>query len=209
MPFYAYLFPGQRLVGRRQQRRTSEANSLPTPIISPPLSISEVVFSPLSTFSLPLPLPNLATNSPAAALHIKKEPSSAATQPPQRLSVSGFDTDAELSMDNCSEVILLDSSSCKTEIQEKGGTVGGGTVGGNDVMIKNDDIIDGADKTLIQSQPLIKVSHLSDDSDSDTSEGERIDRKILSPSPKKRWKCIPTLKMWPLECCGTFTIVWG
>ena len=166
------LFAAQRLVGRRRRRRTSEANSLPTPIISPPLS--EAVLSPLSTCSLPFPL---SSNSLATILPIKEEQNSIATQ---QLSVSGFDPSIDLSMDAGSKINLLHSgSSCETEIQEKSGT------GVDIIIVENDDIIGNADNKTIQSRAHVKITHLSDDSDT-SEDDEQTDCKIPPPALKKQ-----------------------
>ena len=105
--------------------------------------------------------------------------------------MSGFNPSADLVASNGSvdiiKVDLLDCDSCDTIVEENSSAAM--IEGDSDVILKNDDIADdnNTDSVTVQCQRLVNVSHLSDDSDSDSSsEDEQTKRKIPSCRPKKQ-----------------------
>lgn len=188
------------LPSRRRRRRTSEATSLPMPIISPPLSEA---LSPLSACSLPLPLPGLPSLMNTSSSELPSVRDTQQGFPPQledllryrQDDISRCDLSAGLPMkkgsENCdhqpehvdfnaleNDVSTVDSSSpkkCDSVTVDDGGN--------EDVRSKKSEV------GIVKSMPDVKVMHLSDDSKSEEEEQNTtimVTSCPLRSSPRKR-----------------------
>ena len=172
MYLFCFCFTDRRheRIDAKRKRRVSEAISLPTPLISPPPSYV-VLSPPLSTCSLPLPLSGSAASSIATELPIDIEQSSSQplTTPEEHQPSS----------------ILFNSNTVKIEDDQQSLGFGtfdvddgekGCTYEVDDVIFKRNDVIvsDGkrtctteCDKVSLFALPDVRVTTLSDDSDSE------------------------------------------